>query len=441
MREIFSEENRLKTMVKVELALLEGLAHAGLIPSSAIRNLNVTFNKDDIVRVREVEKEIKHETAALVKVLSEKIGKAGKFIHLGATSNDIIDTTWSLIIKEALQVIENKIVTLLRYLLELADKHLDTIMIGRTHGQHALPITLGFKIMNHAYEIAQCLERLIESHKRLFVLKMSGAVGTMAAWGNKGLLIEEYVAKKLGLASIKITTQVYSRDRFAELLCNLAILGSVLDRLATEIRNLQRPEIMELSEPFKEKQVGSSTMPHKANPVQCEKVTGLARFLRGLCSSSLENIVLWHERDLSNSSYERVTIPHAFLAIDEILETMTSVIKDLKVYAENMRRNLELSKDKIMAEALMVKLTLKGVPRNRAYTHLRELTRKSIETGKTLKEIALEDPYITSILSRNEIMECFDYEKYLGAYREICRRTKDYILELINKYSNCWQMN
>jgi len=434
MKRVFSEYNRLNTMARVELVLLRGLVKAGLVPEDVTEGIeDIELTEEDMLQLREIEKRVKHETAALIELLSKKYGKLGTYIHLGATSNDIIDTTWSLLIREALGIVEAKIVELLKAIVRLADEHIDTVMVGRTHGQQALPITLGFKLMNHAYEISLCLERLLESHRRLFVLKMSGAVGTMAAWRDKGLTIEEYVAKELGLRPVEISTQIYSRGRFAELVCELAILGSVLDRLATEIRNLQRTEISELAEPYYKGQIGSSTMPHKINPINCERVSGLARFLRGLCQPSLENIVLWHERDLSNSSCERIILPHAFFTIDEMLNTMIKVVRGLRVFPERMVENLKKSRGRIMAEALVVKLIMKGVAREKAYSYVRNLVMKSIKEDRSFKDIVLEDEFISSILSTDEVLKCLEYENYLGEYRRICKRAREYVLSIISR--------
>lgn len=441
MRKVFSEETRFQKMLQVEVALAYGLAKAEIIPFKCYK---VIKNKADLEelggleRIREIEKNIKHEVAAMVQLLSSSLKECGAYVHLGATSNDIIDTAWALIIRDALKILEEKIIKILKMFMTLAEEHLDTLMIGRTHGQHALPITFGFKLMNHTYELAQSLERIVESHKRVLVFKMAGAVGTMAAWKNKGLIVEKAVSEYLNLEPAKITTQICSRDRYAELICDLAILASVLDRFATEIRNLQRTEIMEVAEGFSKKQIGSSTMPHKENPIFSEKISGLSKFVRGLCVSSLENIVLWHERDLSNSSLERIIIPHVFLAVDEILESTLNILENIKVFRNNMLKNIKLTQGRIMAEAVVMKLVEKGIPRLKAYNHVKILVKKSYKQSKPFKQMLLEDHLVKTMLSNSEIEEILNPKNYLGQYKEVFYRTKSYVEKIIENTLNTW---
>ena len=434
MRKVLSEENRISKMLEVEKVLLEALHEIGLVDKECVEKAKILTLEDlgGVNRIRQIEKEIGHEVMALVKVLSETLGRCGQFVHFGATSNDIIDTAWILVIKDALQVVKSKVGSLIEKLMSLAEKHEETIMVGRTHGQHALPITFGFKLINHALEIALGLERLRDCEKRVLVGKMSGAVGTMAAWRGKGLKIEEYVMKRLGLKRVEISTQVISRDRLAELICNLAILSSSIARFAEEIRNLQRPEILEVAEGFSEdKQVGSSTMPHKKNPIKAERICGLARVMRGLVIPALENIILWHERDLTNSSSERIIITHSLAIMDQILEDAISLVTGLVVYEENMKKNLEVTKGLNMSESIMVALTLKGMPRNEAHELVRRLSMKAYRENKSLKEVLVNNKKIREFLSESEIDDLLKPEKYLGNCKELMEKAKIRIKEIL----------
>jgi len=436
MREVLSEENRLKKMLEIEKALLEALHEVGLVDKKCVDRAKEITLEDigGIEKIQKIEREIGHDIMALVKAFSEALGECCQFVHFGATSNDIIDTAWALVIKDALRIIKRKLGTLIEKLVELAEKYEDTIMVGRTHGQHAIPITFGFKLMNHALEIALGLERLQECEKRVIVGKMAGAVGTMAAWRGKGLKIEKIVMEKLGLKPAEISTQIVSRDRFAELICDLAIIASSIARFAEEVRNLQRPEILEVAEGFSEKrQVGSSTMPHKRNPIKAERICGLAKVMRGFVVPALENIILWHERDLTNSSSERIVITHSLAIMDQILEDALSLISGLVVYEENMKRNLKLTKGLNMAESIMIALTLKGMPRNEAHELIRQLSMRAYRENKSLKEVLIEEKRVLEFLSENEIEDLLNPEKYLGNYKDIIERAKNRIREIVEK--------
>ncbi|MEM1557031.1 MAG: adenylosuccinate lyase [Thermoproteota archaeon] len=434
IRRIFEEENRLQKMLDVEAALAEALAEVGEIPreaASMIRSKAVS-RIVTVDKVKDREKITKHDIAAMVEVLSEECGEYGEYVHWGATSNDITDTALVLQLKEALSIIGRKLASILEILCEMANKYEDFVMPGRTHGQHAIPITLGFKFAVYAAELARNYERMLQLSKRVLKGKMSGAVGTMASFGEKALLIEEKTMRRLGLEPVEIATQVICRDRFAELMLWAALLGSSLDRMAVEIRNLQRTEIMEAAEGFGEQQRGSSTMPQKQNPVDSEKVSGLAKLLRGMVIPALENIPLWHERDLSNSSNERFTIPLCMILLDEMLMTMENVLKNLRVYPENMMRNMELTKGRIMSEAVMMKLARKGMGRKKAYETIRKLSRKSIAENKSLLEVLESDPEVTKYIEREELRKTMDPKNYLGKYRELINRAISYAMSKIN---------
>ncbi len=422
MRKLFTRSNIVKRMLDVEVALAYGLAAAGIMPldyAKKIEESSTRVNADDIY---ELERRIGHDVMALATLLAEASGEAGRYVHLGATSNDIIDTAWALILRDAINILKNKLREVIYILIEYSRKYRETLMPGRTHGQHALPITLGFKFANYVYELARSLERIRESEKRVIRGKIAGAVGTMAAWRDKGLIVERKTLQRLGLEPHIISTQVAPRDSFAELASIIAILGGQLDRLATEVRELMRPEIMELAEGTSKRRVGSSTMPHKKNPVTAEKISGLARVLRGLVITALENIPLWHERDLTNSSSERILIPHLFLVIDEMLSATISLLQNLEVYEANMLRNLELTKGEILSEAVMIALVHKGLPRHKAHELLRTITASATDFRKAL----LENPEILSYLSREELVNLLEPRNYLGMYRELIERSIKY---------------
>jgi len=421
MRRIFAEEARLQKMLDVEAALARANAKYGLIPSEAAEVIaeraNVNYVKPE--RVKEIEARIRHDIMAVVEALAEVCGEYGGCVHVGATSYDIVDTATALQLKEAIAIIEERLKELCQLLCDLAIKYGDVVMIGRTHGQHALPITLGFKFAVWASEFARHIERLREVKKRILVGKMSGAVGTMAGFMGKGMEVQEEVMRFLGLRPETISTQVVQRDRLAELICLFAIIASSLDRIATEIRNLQRPEIMELAEGFEPGQVGSSTMPHKQNPIDCENVSSLAKLMRSLVIPALENIPLWHERDLTNSANERFIIPESCILLDEMLRRTIRVLRNLRVYPENMKKNLELTKGRIMSEAVMIYLTRKGMSRQEAHRLLRELSMKSMAEGVHLSDVLKRDERVRAFLTEQEINELMRPENYLGESQKL----------------------
>ncbi|UCD26753.1 MAG: adenylosuccinate lyase, partial [Candidatus Bathyarchaeota archaeon] len=322
MRRIFNETNRLQKMLEVEAALAWAHSEVGDIPKRDAKQIVEAASTKHVKlsRVKEIEREIKHDVMALVQALAETCGPSGAYVHLGATSSDILDTATALQLREAWNLIEKRLNDLEMVLIRQAEQRKETMMAGRTHGQHALPITLGFKFAVWMREVSRHLQRLQECRDRLIVGKMSGAVGTQAAFGPHAMNVQKLVMKKLGIQPADISTQIVQRDRYAEFVCLLAVIASTLDKMATEIRELQRPEIGEVSESFeKERQVGSSTMPHKRNPVICERICGLAKIVRGLVTPALENIPTWHERDLTQSSAERFIIPEVCILTDYML--------------------------------------------------------------------------------------------------------------------------
>ncbi len=431
LKTILSRENILRKYLLVEKALMDALEKIGYAPHGCGEALLKCIDRVKPSDVDELERRTGHEIASLAILLGEKCGECGKYVHLGATSNDIIDTGWALVLREALVVIKDRLKNILFKLSNLTRQYMDTIMIGRTHGQHALPLTLGFKLANYIYELTRSYERLCEMEKRLVRAKIAGAVGTMAAWQGKGLKVEEIVAHELGLEPHIISTQVAPRDGYAELAFVIAILASQFDRLALELRELARPEIGEIM--VGDGEIGSSTMPHKKNPVKAERVSGLARICRGLALSALENIVLLHERDLSNSSLERVLLPHLLLTIDQIMVDIEDVLSKLRISQRNMLRNIELSSGLYASECLMVKLVLKkDIARHEAYHMISQLVDQAISSGKKFLEVVLESR-VGELLGRDEVLECFEPHKYLGNYRELIERTLKYSAEVTSR--------
>lgn len=421
MRRIFEEEARVQKMLDVEAALAWAHAEVGNIPRKNAEKIATMASTKyvKLSRIKEIEREIKHDVASLVRALAEACGPSGAYIHLGATSYDIVDTANALQLKEALKLIEKKLDDFEKILLRKTLQYKNTLMMGRTHGQHALPITLGFKFAVWMCEISRHVQRLRQCKERVLVGKMSGAVGTQAGLGPNAIDIQEIVMQRLGIKAAEISTQIVQRDRQAELVCLLAMIASTLDNFATEIRELQRPEIAELFEFFEvEKQVGSSTMSQKRNPELCERVCGLARILRSLVIPALENVVTWHERDLTQSSAERFILPETCILVDYMLFLMTSIVANLRVDEKRMLKNIELTQGRAMSEAIMIALTKKDMSRQEAHELLRKLTIKSEIEGRHFKEKLLENKKVSKKLTRKEIDEALKPENYLGTAKE-----------------------
>ncbi len=428
MRRVFEEETRVQKLLDVEAALAWAHGEVGDISKKDAEKIEATalLKYVELSRVKEIEREIKHDIAALVRALAEACGSSGAHVHLGATSYDIVDTAIALQLKDALAIIEQRLDDLEQILIDKSAKYKATLMMGRTHGQHALPITLGFKFAVWLREVSRHIERLRQCRERVIAGKMSGAVGTQAGLGVNAGKIQELVMQRLGIKAADISTQIVQRDRHAELVCLLAMVASSLENFATEIRELQRPEIGELSESFEQsKQVGSSTMPQKRNPELCERVVGLARMVRSLTIPALENVVTWHERDLTQSSSERFTIPESCILTDYVLFLFNGIIANLRVDEQRMRENVNVTQGRVMSEAVMTALVKKGVNRQEAHESLRKLTIKSETEKRAFKEILLEDKLISSKLNRKEIDETLNPENYLGT---ACKQVDQVIL-------------
>ncbi len=420
MYKLFEEENILKKRMLVEAALVKAHSEVGNVPKKAAKKVKKVAESGEVKleRVKEIESEIKHDLMAIVKAMSEKADDSGKYIHLGATSYDIIDTAWALIFREALNLMLDDLKKFKKVLKKGAEKYKGTIMIGRSHGQHGVPITLGFKFAGWFEENERNIERVEEALDLISVGQLTGAVGTQASLGEKGVEIQKEFLKELELEEPGITTQIIPRDRHAEVIVHLVFIAEALERIAKEIRNLQRPEILEIEEPFKKKQVGSSTMPQKRNPYRSERICGIARYLRGNALSAFENIPLEHERDLTNSSNERLIFPETFILTDFILREASDIVGNLNVYPENMRKNLNLTKGRVMAEAVMIKLVEKGLGRQDAHELVRKNSMKSFKEDTHLLEVLLEDDVIKKHLSEKEIKEAMEPENYLGTVKE-----------------------
>lgn len=424
MKRVFDEDSRLLFQMQVEAALARAHAALGNIPREAADSISAIADLEHvkISRVKEIEKETKHDLMALVKAMTEASGDAGRYVHLGATSNDIVDTASALQIKAALTIIRADVDDLIVTLAKLAKRERDTLEVGRTHAQFAIPITFGFKIAGYLAEMLRHRERLEQVQGRATVGKMAGAVGTGAALGSHFFQIQELVMQDLGIGYEPAATQVVGRDRYTELICLLANIATSLDRYGTEVRNLQRSELSEAMEAFDvSKQVGSSTMAQKKNPITSENVCGLARIVRGFVIPTFESQVLWHERDLSNSSAERFVLPHVFVLLDDMLQKMIDVFSHLSVDRKRMIHNIELAKGMIMAEPVMMALTAKGVGRQEAHELIREASMVAARDGLHLHDALLQSP-VRDILSEKEIWEAMDPAGYVGGAPEIVDR-------------------
>ncbi len=426
IKEIFGEKSRLQFLLDVEAALARAHSAVGNIPKEAADEISKKASVDfvSIERVREIEKETKHDVMAITKALAEICkNDAGKYVHLGATSYDIVDTANALQFGDSISIIKKGLKELRNTLVNLAIKHKKTVMLGRTHGQHTIPITFGLKMAGYAMEIDRHLERLHECQSRILVGKLSGAVGTGAALGPNALKLQQIMLSDLKLGIEDVSTQIVARDRYNELVSVLCNISTTIEKFGTEIRNLQRDEICEVAEAFEsKKQVGSSTMPHKRNPITSEQICGLARLVRGFIIPTFENSIQWHERDLCNSSGERFILPHTLIITDWIVYQTNEVFKNLKVFPERMRQNMYISKGLPMAESLMTMLISKGVGRGNAHELMRKASIKATEQNKTLKEVVLDDKEIMQLIDSADVDFALNPDNYLGSSEKIVEK-------------------
>jgi len=413
MRRIWEESFRLKSLFKVEAALARAEEEIGLIPEGAANDIDEAAKAASPARAKQIEDEIGHDMMAVVLAMAE-ICKSGDWIHMGATSNDILDTATGLQIQEALNILDTKLKGLLDILLKRSMETKTLVCAGRTHGQIAIPTTYGLRFAIWASEVARHIDRLRELRPRAAVGKISGAVGTQAAFGLKGLEIQKRVMEILGLNSVDVSNQVIQRDRHAELLCFLALIASTLDKIFVEIRTLQRTEIAEVEESFGKKQVGSSTMPHKRNPIKSEQICGLARVVRAQVIPAFENIPLWDERDLTNSSCERAIFPEAFVLTDHMLNLAINIIAGLRLRIDSIERNLNMLRGLNMSENVMVELAKRGIGRQRAHEIVRQASMNAFNQGRDLAKVLNEVDEVNKILSPDKIRVLLDPHEYIG---------------------------
>lgn len=405
MKKIWGEENKFQKWLEVERAIAKAQAELGIIPKQAYEEIKgARFN---IERINEYEKETQHDVIAFLKSVAESMGEYSGYLHFGLTSYDIVDTALALRVKDSCEVLISSLKSLLSVIKELALKYKKTVMMGRTHGVHAQPITFGLKCLSWYSEVERNIERMERVEEMVSYGKVSGAVGTYSETPPE---VEERALKDLGLKPEPVSTQIIPRDRYAELLTTLGIIASSFERITTEIRSLQRTEIGEVYEPFLKRQRGSSAMPHKRNPIICERICGLARIVRGNVIASLENVNLWNERDISNSSVERVIIPDSFCLAHYSSEKLKFILENLEVHPERMRENMNLSKGSFFSQGLMLALIKKGMPRDEAYTLVQEL---SLKSKKNLEELAREDKRVLQYLKDEELKEIFNPDRFL----------------------------
>ncbi|MBF7081929.1 adenylosuccinate lyase [Desulfallas sp. Bu1-1] len=418
MKAIWSQENKYRKWLDVEICVCEALAEKGIVPAEALREIKEKAGFT-VERIEEIEEVTNHDVIAFLTCVAEHVGDASKYIHLGLTSSDVVDTALAVQIKEAGEQILRRMEKLREVLLDKAREHRYTIMIGRTHGIHAEPTTFGLKMLLWVAETERNIERLKKAVDTISAGKISGAVGTYA---NIDPSVEEYVCAKLGLKPARVSTQVLQRDRHAEFMTTLAVAGSSLEKFATEIRNLQRTDILEAEEYFKKGQKGSSAMPHKRNPITTERISGMARILRGNALAALENVTLWHERDISHSSVERVIIPDSTTALDYMLYKFTNIMENLIVYPENMKKNLERTHGLIFSQRVLLALVDKGLTREKAYELVQRNAMRSWNTGTGFQQLLLGDEEVMRFMSAEEIKDLFDYSYHLKHVDEIYSR-------------------
>lgn len=408
MRKLWSRENKTQRWLDVEIAVCEGLEHFGHIPPGTTEKIrkNARFN---LARIDELEQETRHDVMAFVKNVMEGLGQEGRFLHYGVTSYDIVDTALALLLREACDQIIQRAKALNEVIRMRAREHKYTVMIGRTHGIHAEPITFGFKLATWLDEMNNNLARLHQAREAVSVGKVSGAVGTHA---NIGPEVERYVCERLGLKPAPISTQIIARDRLAQLMATLAILGGSLERFATEIRNLARTEIREVQEHFAPGQKGSSAMPHKRNPWNCETICGLARVVRSNLLPVLESMATWHERDLTNSSVERIVVPDTTTLVDWMLQKFAFILERLEIYPQNMRRNLEQMGGLVFSEQIMLALIAKGLSREEAYAVAQRNAARAW-AGEDFRKAIASDPDVQRLLTPQEIEQAFDLQHHL----------------------------
>ncbi len=418
MGRIFTDENRYAVWLEIELLACEAQAKNGDIPEAAVKTIRdkAAFSVD---RINEIEAEVKHDLIAFLTSVGEHVGPESRYIHLGMTSSDVVDTALSVQMKQAGEILLQDLAALRDVLARRAKEFKMTVMIGRSHGIHAEPTTFGLKLAVWYEETKRNIKRLESAVETIAVGQISGAVGTFA---HLSPFVEEYVCVKLGLKPAPVSTQVIQRDRHAEFLTTLAVIGSSLDKFATEIRHLQRTEVLEAEEYFSEKQKGSSAMPHKRNPITCEQISGLARILRGNAQAAMENVALWHERDISHSSVERIIVPDSCIVLDHMLAKFTDIIGRLLVYPETMKRNMDVTHGLLYSQPVLLALTKKGMKREDAYQIVQKHAMEVWKSKKSFRESLSSDAEVSNVLSGAELDDAFDPTKSLKNVEYIFKR-------------------
>ena len=408
MARVWSAQNKAQKWLEIEIAVCEAWAELGVIPQEALESIRkASFNLE---RMAEIEARTNHDVTAFVMSVTETMGPEGRFIHLGITSSDVVDTGLALQIKEAASLLKSDLENLIAVLGKHALKHRQTLMVGRTHGVHAEPTTFGFKLALWYDEMRRNQERLEAAQKQIAVGKISGAVGTHATVPPE---VEEFVCKKLALSPAAVSSQIIQRDRHAHFVTTLALIASSLEKIATEIRGLQRTETREVEEPFGEGQTGSSAMPHKRNPILSERICGLARIIRGHAVAAMENVALWHERDISHSSAERIIFPEACGLLDYMLRLAAYLIDNLQVRPQQMLRNLESTRGLIFSQRVLLALIDKGLNRKEAYEIVQSNAMRVWDNGDDFFQLLSQDSRVSQVLSQAELKQLFDYQYYL----------------------------
>jgi adenylosuccinate lyase len=409
MARLWSDENRFATWLEVEIAATEVLVERGTVPAEALAAIKAKA-RFDVARIEEIEKEVQHDVVAFVSCVAENVGPEGRWLHYGLTSSDVVDTALAILMRDACDILRADLLDLMEAVRERAFRHKDAPMIGRTHGVHAEPMTFGLKLALWHAELQRQRERLDRARANIAYGKLSGAVGTFSHLPPE---VEEAVCARLGLLPAPASSQVLQRDRHAEVMATLALLAASLEKFATEIRALQKTEVREVEEPFGSGQKGSSAMPHKRNPVGCEQVAGLARLVRANALASMENVALWHERDISHSSVERVIIPDSFLTLDHMLARFTRIVKGMTVDEARMRRNLDLGRGLVFSGQLLLELTARGMRREDAYRVVQAHAMEAWKSEGDFRQRILADPEVRGVLSAAEIEGVFRLERYL----------------------------
>lgn len=419
MGEIWTEAYKLKTWLQVEIAVCEAQAELGYIPAEAVEEIKAKADFDP-KRVLEIEAEVRHDMIAFLTNVNEYVGDAGRYIHLGLTSSDVLDTALALQLVASLEILLHRLEDAIQAIRYQAQQHRDTVTIGRSHGIHAEPITFGFKLAGWLAEMLRNRDRLCRLQSEIAVGKISGAVGTYANIDPK---VEAIACANLGLEPDTASTQVISRDRHAEYVQTLALLASSIERFAVEIRNLQRTDVLEVEEYFAKGQKGSSAMPHKRNPIRSERLTGMARLVRSYAIAALENVALWHERDISHSSVERVMLPDCCIITHFMLVELTDLVKNLLVYPENMKRNMNVYGGVVFSQKVLLALVEKGMSREDAYKLVQGCAHQAWNQPQgNFRELISQDPTVNQYLSPAEIDHCFDPQQHLRNLNEIYQR-------------------